>query len=89
MPDDPAAPPPPPEPPPAAAAVANGDADETEARIQQLEGELEDERAKRKRDQVRIAELDDELHRLKKAGLAAPKPAAKGDEEDDDWFERL
>lgn len=73
-----------PEAPATAATVAAGDADETHAaEIVRLQAALEAERGSRKRDQTRVAELEDEIHQLKQAF----KPAAKAD--DDDWFSRL
>ncbi|MFN0066291.1 MAG: hypothetical protein ACKVYV_01520 [Limisphaerales bacterium] len=88
MPDDPNPPAAPPaDPPDTAAAVAAGDADETDAaEIVRLQAALDAERGSRKKDQTRVAELEDEIHRLKAVlKPAAPKPAAV----DEDWFEQL
>lgn len=78
-PTDPGAPAPTPEPaaPPAAEVVLKGKKTEREI---QLQAELDSERsshtktAKEKKDrEVRIAELEDELHKLKSAAQPAPK----------------
>jgi hypothetical protein len=80
---------PPGAPPETARTVAGAEADETDApELVRLQLALEAERGGRKRDQVRVAELEDELHRLK----AAPRPPAAPEPEpvtDDDWFRQL
>lgn len=63
-------------PPPAAELVLESDAAEGEAaELVRLRRQLEDERTGRKRDQQRLAELEDENRRLKTP--PAPKPAAQ------------
>lgn len=73
-----------------AATVAQGDADETDAaeiiRLQQL---LDAARARDKQRTTRIAELEDELHRLKQSLQPRPGRARVEADEDDDWFVKL
>jgi hypothetical protein len=60
------------DPPPAAQVVATGKRTEREV---ELEKEVEKERETRKQREIRLAELEDENFRLKRAGLT-PAPAA-------------
>lgn len=70
----------PPKPPQAAETVLNGDnterAIELQERLSRREKELDDERQGRKKDQVRLSELEDENHRLKQVP-ASKAPASK------------
>lgn len=67
--------------PKAAETVLNGDRTERvvelEERLAKREQELEDEKAGRKKDQVRVSELEDENHRLKQ--VPTPPAPAKRD----------
>lgn len=71
-----------PTPPPAAADVLNGDRTERELELQERlakrEKELEAERDGRKKDQIRVSELEDENHRLKHVP-SSPAPTAATD----------
>lgn len=72
-------------PPPAAEAVALGELGEGDAGGQaDLAAELDQERKTRKAREVRLAELEDENHRLRQVQSAPPRRSARAD-----WFEEL
>src|SRR5436853_3233162 len=67
-------------PPPAAETVLNSDANESDAKdLVKLRRELDDEKEGRKKDQTRVAELEDENRRLKTPAKPPEKaPEKKG-----------